>query len=177
MAGKYASRMDTAALRAAMYEIMYTINSKPLTAKDLDNPEEGVITPNHLLTMKNADLQPPPGDYVPADIYGRKMYSKVEQFAKEFFSRWTDYLTTIETRQKWRKTSSNIKVGDLVAIIDEGTHRNDWKTGVIVAVKTGKDNCVRSATVRIPGRPNNKGETRTSTMLERPVQKLVVIMD
>lgn len=176
MVGKYASRLDSAALRTVMYEVMYTINSKPLTTKSLDDPTEGIVTPNHLLTMKGSQLQPTPGEYTEKEIYGIKMYNKVEQFAEEFNTRWRDYLSTIETRQKWKNTAKNITVGDVVSVVDDNSHRNAWKTGIVEAVKIANDGLVRAASVRVSGVINSKGQRQSSTILERPIQKLIVIM-
>ena len=170
--------MDTDALRTTMYEIMYIINSKPLTADSLENPEEVIIAPNHLLTMKSSYSLPPDGVYEDQAVYGRNMFKKTQQIAEEFWRNWQDYLVKIENRQKWRTVQQNLKVGDLVSIIDDNTPRCQWKLGIIEEVKPGADGLVRNVSVRLANADcDNSGKRRSpSQVLERPIQKLVLIM-
>lgn len=77
------------------------------------------------------------------------MFKKTQQFAEEFWQQWKDYLTTIEIQQKWKNPCNNLKVGDIVSVMDESQARTDWNTGVVEEVMLGKDKLVRSATVRL----------------------------
>ena len=180
--GRYTARLDTAALRAAMYEVTKVINCKPLTIDNLDDPDERVITPQHLLTMKHDHLLIPGTDQetTDKDIYGRQMSKKSQQFAKEFSQQWRDYLTKIEIRQKWKNPCDNIKVGDIVAVMDENLARTEWKTGVVEEVKLGTDQLVRSASVRLVTSERISSTTGkrqgNCTILIRPVQKLILIL-
>ncbi|KAF6021761.1 hypothetical protein EB796_019933 [Bugula neritina] len=143
-------RMDTAALRTSMLEVSSIINSKPLTCVSLNDPTEGVITPHHLLTMRsNLTDHKSEGETTDREVYGRNMYKKTQQFAEEFWSHWKDYLAKIETRQKWVSPCANLKVGDVVAVVDETAERGQWMVGIVEGTKVGADNLVRSATVRI----------------------------
>ena len=86
MALKYKSRLTTETLRTAFYEAASIVNSRPLTATDINNPTETLITPNHLLTRKTKQLAaPPPGDFKNEEIYGKAQWKKAQQFAQEFW--------------------------------------------------------------------------------------------
>ena len=62
---EYKGRLDTSSLRTFLYEVMAIINSRPLTCQCLNDPKSlEPLTPNHLLTMKNKTLLPPPGNFV-----------------------------------------------------------------------------------------------------------------
>ena len=175
---KYDGRMDTEALRTSMYEVMYTINSKPLTVDHLDSPDEVVITPNHLLTAKSSQLPPPPGKIDNQVVYGKTMYQKTQQMAEEYWKHWQDYLTKIEIRQKWKSAQQNVKVGDMVSVIDDNVPRNQWKLGIVESVQPGVDGLVRKATVRLANNKLSKSGKQTvpNVLYERPIQKLIPIL-
>ena len=178
MTTKYDRRMTTEGLRTALYEIMATVNSIPLSTASLSDTE-AIITANHLLTMKSQHLPPPPGQFDGTEIYGRSMYRKTQQMAEEFWTTWkAQYLPKIENRPKWEAPRQNIKVGDLVVIVDNNEPRNSWKTGVVVAVHQGSDGLVRKTSIMTgttdldtSGKPRHPRVT-----LDRPVQKLIRIM-
>ena len=178
MAAKYDRRLDTAGLRTAFYEAMATVNSRPLTVNNLNDPHSVILTPNHLLTMKAEDVITPSGNIDSTELYGRKMWRKSQQFAEQFWAEWKSfYLAEITKRQRWKNVQRNIKIGDVVLIVEEELPRNTWKTGVIEEVKAGSDGLVRSAKVRLSNKLRDKSgkEISPSTTLERPVQKLVLL--
>ncbi|XP_067929546.1 uncharacterized protein [Watersipora subatra] len=85
MSTKYSKRMTTESLRTAFYEIMATVNSRPISTDSLSDTD-AIITANHLLTMKSQHFPLPPGEFSSAEIYGRLMNRKSQQLAEEF---WT----------------------------------------------------------------------------------------
>lgn len=170
--------MTTEALQTAFYEIMATINSTPLSTERLNDPDS-VITANHPLTLKSQHLPPPAGEFDNTEIYGRHMYRKAQQMAEDFWVTWkSQYLKRIECRPKWESPHKNIKVGDVVVVMDNNEPRNKWKTGIVVAVRTGTDGLVRKTSVRLgTSSLDSCGKvTKPHTVLERPVQKLIKIM-
>ncbi len=67
-------------------------------------------------------------------------------------------------RDKWQKPTQNMKIGDLVLVIDDRLPRRQWPLAVVADVKTGRDGLVRSCTLR--GR---------SGVMVRPVTKLCLV--
>ena len=56
------SQLDDETLRTLMCEAAATVNSRPLTVDNLNDPTSlEPLTPNHLLTMKSKLILPPPG--------------------------------------------------------------------------------------------------------------------
>ena len=161
-------RLDTSSLRTLLYEVMGIVNSRPistLTANEINQPE--ALTPNHLLTMKVAQPLPPPGEFTNADIYSRKRWRRVQALAEQFWSRWRhEYLSTLNPRQKWNTQQRNMKVGDVVFVMDDNIIRNQWKLGRIVTVKLSEDGKVRTVSVKLSSR----------VILERPVHKLILLV-
>ncbi|XP_067950396.1 uncharacterized protein [Watersipora subatra] len=126
MAMKLKNRLDTKTLRTFFYEAG-NINNRPLATTSTDNPEDNVITPNHILTMKNKLLlAPPPGHFSDDDLYSSRRWKAAQLAAEDFWKAWrTEYLQSITIRQKWRNAKENVKDGDVVLIKDENAARSD----------------------------------------------------
>ncbi|KAF6023746.1 hypothetical protein EB796_017947 [Bugula neritina] len=90
----YYGRFDTAMLRTAFYEAMDTVNSRPLSVMNINDPQESVIIPNHVLTQKSSQVPSPPGQFTDTDAYSRTRWKPVQSFAEEFWKTWKlEYLT------------------------------------------------------------------------------------
>ena len=73
----------------------------------------------------------------------------------------------------------NLKVGDLVMVVDHNTPRYNWSVGMVEAVIPGGDDLVRTAKVRM-GNSDLDGNGRpkkTANYIERPIHKLICIMN
>jgi hypothetical protein len=179
MARVYKGRLDTSSLRTAFYEAMAVVNSRPLSIDNLNTPTETAITPNHLITMKSQNITAPPGNFGTADVYGRKMWRKVQQFAEEFWDGWKGgYLREITKRQRWQSQHRNLMAGDLVLLSDSNLPRSEWSTAVVEDVLQGSDGLTRTARVRLANRhiDRNGKAISPATILERPIQKLVLLL-
>ena len=53
---------------------------------------------------------------------------------------------------KWHDAKKNVKVNDLVPIVDESTPRGLWPLGIVTQVKSGDDGLVRTVHVRTKSR-------------------------
>ena len=117
----YKGRLDTSLLRTFLYEVMAIVNSQPLSYQCLNDLKSlEPLTPNHLLTMKNKTLLPPPGNFVKEEVYARKRWRRVQFLAEQFWSRWRkEYLINLSLRQKWFLPKRNLKIGDVVIVQDE----------------------------------------------------------
>ena len=68
-----------------------------------------------------------------------------------FWNRWTkEYVTTLQERSKWRRETSNLKVGDLVFICDDNSAPLQWPIGCVHNVYNGPDSAVRVVKVKTP---------------------------
>jgi transposase InsO family protein len=146
-----APRLDT--LLTVLAEVEHTINSRPLTHVTVDPRDDEPLTPNHFL-IGCASGRPQLAHYGEEEneVCLRRQWRIAQQMADRFWRRWLkEYLPTIAQRKKWREPSEPLKVGDLVAIVDPGAKRNEWRRGVIVEVRPGADKQVRAALVRTSG--------------------------
>jgi hypothetical protein len=173
-------RLDDSSLRALFYEAAYIVNSRPLSPKNLNDPlEENPLTPNSLLHQKNNHAMPPAGDFVQQDVYGRKAWRRLQYLSEQFWSRWRrEYLSTLRDREKWTKEQRNIKVGDIVMLIDENSPRCESLLGLVTKANVDQDGLVRKAEVRISNiKYIERGvKQRVTSTLQRPVQKLVLLV-
>ena len=173
------SRLDDTSLRCLFYEAMSIINSRPLSTVG-DDPSEEPLTPNHLITMKSALPLPPPGIFMKEDVYARKRWRRIQYLTEQFWSRWKkEYLFNLSQRQKWNKSRRNLRVGDIVMLMDAEVPRMQWSLAAVTEALRDKDGLVRRVKLRVGNRcldKNGKPEKQTS-FLERPVQKVVLLSE
>lgn len=151
-------------LRTVMCEAEAIINSRPLTTVSADPNDPAPLTPNHLLTLR-CDPTLPPGVFDGDANYARRRWKQIQYLADLFWKRWrTEYLHTLQIRQKWTKFRENLKPGDLVLIMDENAPRCHWKMGVISTVFKDKNKVVRSVEVKT-----------SSSLLVRPITKIILL--
>jgi hypothetical protein len=158
---KNQDRMTDDMLATIFCDVEGIVNSRPLTKVNDDVDDDTVLTPNHLLLLRG---NPPLawGNFDSADQY-RKRWRQVQAISERFWKRWLkEYLPQLQLRQKWLKTNPNLKVGDIVLIVDENSPRGLWPMGLVISVSPGRDGLVCSAKIRTK-----------STTLVRPITKLV----
>ena len=162
---EHAGKLDDESFRTLLSEVEAIVNSRPLCTDNLNDENEGPLTPNHLLTMKSKVLLPPPGVFQRADVYCRKRWRAVQHLANEFWQRFKkEHLQTLQSRQKWHSIRRNVAVGDIVLLVEKDLPRNRWSKGRVTKVFPGEDGLVRQVDVKIAG---------TGTILRRPISKLV----
>ncbi|XP_045778202.1 uncharacterized protein LOC123876110 [Maniola jurtina] len=84
------------------------------------------------------------------------------ELVQSYWQRWSrEYLSSLQSRQKWNTPSLPIQVGCIVIIRDDNSPPLSWPLGIIQEVYPGKDGVVRTARVR----------TRTGSYV-RPVVRL-----
>ncbi|XP_062715630.1 uncharacterized protein LOC134291645 [Aedes albopictus] len=151
-------------LRNTLTEIENIVNSRPLTFVSVEDPDDPVLTPNHLLLGSSSGLKPA----APLEDSGRALkraWRASQAEANLFWRRWVRYyLPDLTRRSKWYNKVKPISVNDVVVVVDPGLPRNCWPLGRIISVRTGKDQQVRVATV----------QTKNG-IYERPATKLAVL--
>lgn len=151
-------------LLTAFAEVEWVVNSRPLTEVSSDVDDLEALTPNHFLIGRGS-LNLPPGIVDDKELSSRKRWRQAQVVANHIWSRWLrEYLPGLITRKKWTQPTVNVKVGDLVLVVDRAVSRGFWPLGRIVKVFPGLDSIVRSADVK----------TKFGVM-RRPVTKLAVL--
>ena len=151
-------------LRTVFAEVVTILNSRPLTPSSDDPGDPEPLTPNHLL-LQQENLALPPGLFVREDLYRRKQWRRAQFLADCFWKRWLrEYVPALQQRQKWVREKGNLKVNDLVMLVDENSPRGRWLLGRVMKIFPGHDQRVRVGEVK----------TKNSTLV-RPISKLVLL--
>ena len=122
------SQLDDDSFQTFLTEAEAIVNARPLTTSNLcaaDAPEP--LTPNHLLTMKERVVLPPPGKFQHEDVYAHKWWRRVQYLVNKFWVRWRrEYLQELQQRQKWVQPKRDIAVGDIVILKEDDSPRSQW---------------------------------------------------
>ena len=177
---RHGSQLDDESLRTFMVEAEAIVNCRPLTVDSISSSQfSEPLTPNHLLTMKSKVVLPPPGDFQRVDLYLSKRWRRVQYLVNEFWCKWKrEFLQSLQSRQKWISVKRNLQVDDVVIVKDDSLPRNRWKLARVSETYPDNDGLVRKVRIVVAtdalddlGRP-----TKAAVYLERPVQKLVLLL-
>nr|XP_046258699.1 uncharacterized protein LOC124066389 [Scatophagus argus] len=120
------ARLTHEVLTTLMAEITAIINARPLIPVSSDPEHAHILTPSMLLTQKAATLLAPQGDISEGEML-KYQWKRVQSLADEFWSRWRkEFLSTLQTRQKWQHKRPDIRDGDVVLLKDKQSRRNKW---------------------------------------------------
>ena len=145
-----------------MSEVEKILNDRPLTRMGSDPRDDTPLTPNHVLLLR----QNSSGSFLDTDDNTiRRRWKTVQRIANVFYDRFiAEYLPTLQSRSKWASAKENLKINDVVLVIDENTPRGQWPLGLVTNVEESSDGLVRAAEVRSNGK-----------IKRRPVTKLVFL--
>ncbi|XP_025763461.1 uncharacterized protein LOC112847046 isoform X2 [Oreochromis niloticus] len=158
--------LDEESLHTLLCEAEAIVNSRPITKASSDPNDLEVLTPNHLLLLRNKPSLPP-GLFDRQDLYARRRWKQVQYMSEIFWKRWArEYLPQLQERQRWTRPSRNFLVGDIVLIVDDTAPRNSWITGKVIHTISDKAGMVRQVRIK----------TKTS-VLERPITKICLLQE
>ncbi len=165
------ARLGFDELTTVLSEVESTLNSRPITYQ-YEGLEEALTPPHSLFGYRlspiaeNIDVSLI-DDFNDNDTLTNR-FEYLSRIMSHFWKRWKhEYLFDMREfhRQKSNTAKSNISVGDVVLIQDEGKKRGLWKMGLIKNLFTGQDGIVRGAVVRKSR--NGKNETLKLSILKR----------
>lgn len=161
--------LNDESLRTLLCEAEAVVNSRPLTTETLSDPLSPLpLSPSTLLTGKTKLILPPPGKFQREDTYCKRRWRRVQHIANEFWNRWSkEYLQILQLRQKWTHKRRNFTEGDIVLLKDNNSCRNKWPMAKVLTTRRDDEGQVRSVTV----------QTGTGSVLDRPVNKLVLLLE
>jgi len=137
--------------RTAISEAAALLNNRPLT-RMLLKEKEVILTPNSFLVGNYSTNFVTEDDEAKYTKLGAK-YQEVLRIEKKVWEHFINgILPEISTRTKWYKVCPELKVGNVVLVIEDGTPRGEWKMAVVEEVKRSEDKIVRSAKVRMNGK-------------------------
>ena len=143
--------VDVDVFRTVIAQAEFILNSRPLTHLSSDATDTEALTPLHVLHPGVDFIADPMMTQVGGASAAECRYAHQRSIhlVHGFWKRWRqDYLSTLKTRAKWEHTHTDLKVGQLVLLIDELKERNAWKLGRITEVE-GSDGRVRTVTLSV----------------------------
>ncbi|UYV71205.1 hypothetical protein LAZ67_8002159 [Cordylochernes scorpioides] len=145
-------------------QIEACLNSRSLYPMSSDPNDFNPLTPGHFLIARPLTALPEPS-YHPNDNYLTR-WKLIQKARDVFWQRWSrEYLNNLQQRSKWKKPSSNLKVGDLVLVKDFPMPSMQWSLGRITKVSPGADGNVRVVEL----------QTEKQHHLIRPISKIALL--
>ena len=140
------------------------LNSRPLGHLSVDPLEAiDVLTPGHFLV--GAPLLAPPEQIINEDERVSNRWKRLQQITQGFWNRWTkEYVHTMLSRQKWHKPCENLRVGQIVYMMDTPSTPLSWPLARVERLLPSRDGVVRSVYVKTQ-----------NGLYCRPVNKLVAL--
>ena len=138
-------------LNTSIKEVEGLMNSRPLTYEGADERDEPALTPNHfLIGQAGGQLAPRVADEVAYNP--RNRWRLVQDLIKKFWNRWRkEYMAALNTRKKWTEVRNNLRVGQVVLVVDQDAARGSWPLGRVVEVFPDKEGKVRVVRVKFRG--------------------------
>ena len=151
-------------LRTVFCEVEYVVNSRPITKVSDDQRDGAALSPNHFLLLNCAPVLAP-AVTSEADLY-RQRWRCIQHLANVFWSKWLkEYLPNLQMRHKWQRDERDVRVGDVVLVVQENTPRGIWPLGLVMAINEGADGHVRSCRLRL----------KNDSEILRPISKCVLL--
>lgn len=166
-------------LQTVCFEAANLVNERPIGRHPTD-PSDGVyLCPNQLL-LGRASGRVPSGPFKEHSNL-RQRHRLVQNIADSFWRQWTrDFFPSLLVRQKWHVERRNVKVGDVVIVQDSKQLRGNWKLASVSRVFPSDDGKVRRVELQYKNEKvtdaANEYTGTSFTKIERPIQKIVVIV-
>ena len=146
-------------------EVKSLINGRPLGYPSNDPNDLQPLTPNHFLIGRASNCVPHVS-FERSEILSRR-FEFIQSLVQRFWQRFIrEYLPTLQKRGKWRLKERQMKIGDLVLMVDYEIPRGKWKLARVEEVYPGKDGVVRNVLVK-----TQHGQYK------RSVQRLCVLIE
>ncbi|XP_043201117.1 uncharacterized protein LOC122369981 [Amphibalanus amphitrite] len=138
-------------LHTALLEVESMVNGRPLTHVSPDSTDVEPLTPNHLL-LGCASANMSPGIFQDREISSKRRWRQSQVLAEHFWKRWrNEYVPTLASRQKWLRERRNLKVEDVVLMIEADSPRGFWPLARVTRVFPGSDGVVRTVELMAAG--------------------------
>ena len=166
-------------LQTACFKAANLVNERPMGKHPTDPNEGAYLCPNQLL-LGRTSKKAPAGPYK-EPTNNKQRHRLVQNVADSFWRQWTrDFFPSLIIQQKWHTEHRNVKIGDVVIVQDPNQLRGKWKLATVSQVFPSEDGKVRRVEIQYKnekvGEASNQYSGTQYTRIERPVQRLVVII-
>ena len=124
------------------------LNSRPLCPLSSNEDDFEVLTPAHFLVNRslNSIVEPNLTQLKESNLKRWQKITRIVQLIWKFWHR--SYLNQMQQRNKWMFEKNNVKIGDLVLLIEENLPPYKWALGKIMKVYFGDDQKIRVVDVK-----------------------------
>lgn len=138
-------------LTTVLSKIEACLNSRPISPLSSDPTSYDVLTPAHFL-IGEPTVVISQADVSTAKISSLTRWQLTHQMVQRVWKRWSlEYLHTLQQRRKWQTTRDNIRVGDMVLVMEDNLPPAKWSMGRVSEAHPGDDGRVRVVTIRTKG--------------------------
>lgn len=163
------SHLTYEVLITLMAEVTAIVSARPLVPVSSDPESPLILTSSMFLTQKIGSPPLAPVELTKGDLF-KSQWKRVQALADTFWARWRrEYLSTLQSRQKWQTKRPNLEEGDIVLMKDNQAKRNEWPMGVIVKTHPSKDRIVRNVEVKVTWQGNVK-------TFSRPISEVILLL-
>ena len=143
-------------------EIEGILNRRPLTPMSDDPNDTESITPAHILypsTFAHSSSVIIPENA--HDSHAQASWKRAQNRISAFWRVWSsEYLDLLHSRSKWQSTRDDMRIGDLVILVDESTHRHGWRMARVIRVFKKDNHVIKVIVRRGDGREIEKDRTK-----------------
>ena len=159
-----AHKLPIMSLLTVLKKIEGALNSRPLISISSKFDGDHYLTPAHFIMLKPAVGMPELGPDKPTPCIKRR-YETQCLMIKAMWKIHKPYLQMLANRAKWYKVTANLKVKDLVLLVEDNEKNSlAWKTGIIVKTYPGKDGLVRVVDVKTANGVLKRGVLKLSKL-------------
>lgn len=135
-------------MSTVLSKIEACLNSRPLHPMSSEPTDFDVLTPGHFL-IGEPTVTIPSLNATSEGPVGINRWKLMKQLVQRFWARWSvDYLHTLQQRRKWQISEPNLRVGDMVLVLEDNQPPSKWAIGRIIETHPGDDGRVRVVTIR-----------------------------
>lgn len=161
-----------------LLKVEAVLNSRPIYAPTDDITDELVITPGHFLIGEAPVIPPPIASPKVTNYSLQRIREEQRKMFDHFWKRWkSDYLSSLLPRKKWLKEEENVKIGQVVLLVEEDLSPGQWLMGKICELLPGRDGKIRNVVIEMSKRKKPKGAQTygLKKKLTRSIQKLCIL--
>jgi hypothetical protein len=141
------------------------LNSRPISLLSADPMDLQALTPGHfLIGDKFRDIAPPPNEETwNVGKRWRYIQTLIDQFWRRFLK---ELIPQMSALNKWTRKSEDLKIGDIVALLEDKGERGKWPLAIVTDVcPNPKDKRVRTVVLLCKGK-----------ILKRHINRLMLLL-
>lgn len=125
-------------LTTVLCKIEAILNSRPITPMSEDPNDLKVLTPGHFLVGRTL-ISLPERNFINVPTTRLKLWQQIQQTTQQFWHSWYhDYLHNLQKRPKHFREKFEVRVGDMVLLVDRNLPSMKWMMGRVIQLFPSK---------------------------------------